>query len=46
MIRSTEKMNPVVPDNYEAKDVLAEDRYEIADVILAAYKANPAFKSV
>lgn len=46
MIRPTEFMNPIVPDNYEAKAVVEEDKSEIADLIISAYTANPAMKSV
>jgi ribosomal protein S18 acetylase RimI-like enzyme len=46
MIRPTEKMKPIVPEMYETKDIADEYKYEIAEVIIAAYKANPAVKFV
>lgn len=46
MIRPTEELNPIVPENYEAKDIVDEYKYEMAEVIMAAYAANPAMKSV
>lgn len=46
MIRPTEEMNPIVPDEYEARNIVEEHKYEIAELIIAAYTANPAIKSV
>lgn len=46
MIRPTEAINCIVPENYEAKAVAEEHKEEIADLLIAAYTANPAFKSV
>lgn len=46
MIRPTESLNPIVPDNYETKTIVEEYKNEIADLIISAYKANPAIKSV
>jgi GNAT superfamily N-acetyltransferase len=46
MIRPTEKMKLIVPQAYEVKDIIDEYKYEMADVIIAAYTANPAIKSV
>ncbi|WBW96394.1 GNAT family N-acetyltransferase [Oceanirhabdus sp. W0125-5] len=46
MIRPTERMNNIIPDGYEAKPILKEDKNEIAEVIMTSYKANPAIKSV
>ncbi len=46
MIRPTESMNCIVPENYEGKAVVEEYREGIADLLIAAYTANPAIKSV
>ena len=46
MIRPTEKLNPVLPENYEAKNVSKDYKYEMAEVLIEAYTANPAIKSV
>ena len=46
MIRPTESINCIVPDNYEAKAITEEHKNEIADLIISAYTANPAIKSV
>lgn len=46
MIRPTEPMNCILPDNYEAKAVVEEYKNGIADLIIAAYSANSAIKSV
>jgi ribosomal protein S18 acetylase RimI-like enzyme len=46
MIRPTESMNCIVPKNYEAKAVVEEYKEGIADLLIAAYTANPAIKSV
>jgi ribosomal protein S18 acetylase RimI-like enzyme len=46
MIRPTESMNCIVPENYEAKAVVEEYKEGIADLLIAAYTANPAIKSV
>jgi ribosomal protein S18 acetylase RimI-like enzyme len=46
MIRPTEAMNCIVPENYEAKVVTEEHKEGIADLLIAAYTANPAIKSV
>ena len=46
MIRPTEQLEAIVPDNYESKPVVDEDKDEIADIIIAAYKANPCYKTV
>jgi len=46
MIRPTEAMNAIIPNNYESRPVIEEDKNEIADVIMSAYKANPCFKVV
>lgn len=46
MIRPTDSINCIVPDNYEAKAVVEEYKNEIADLLISAYIANPAIKSV
>jgi len=46
MLRPTEEMNTIIPDNYESKPILEEDKNEIADLIVSAYNANPSFKDV
>ncbi|MGH4123795.1 MAG: GNAT family N-acetyltransferase [Clostridium sp.] len=46
MIRPTDSINCIVPDNYEAKAVVEEYKNEIADLIIAAYTANPTINSV
>lgn len=46
MIRPTEAMNAVLPDNYESRCIIEEYKNEIADVIMSAYNANPCFKFV
>lgn len=46
MIRPTEEMNSIVPEKYEVTDIVDEYKYEMAEVIMAAYSANPAMKSV
>lgn len=46
MIRPTEELNPIVPEKYEVKDIVDEYKYEMAEVIIEAYTANPAIKSV
>jgi ribosomal protein S18 acetylase RimI-like enzyme len=46
MIRPTQPMNAIIPDNYVSKSVSEEDKNEIADLIISAYKANPCFKDV
>lgn len=46
MIRPTQSMNTMLSDNYVAKPVREEDNNEIAELILSAYKANPAYKEV
>lgn len=46
MIRPTEAMDAILPDNYESRTVIEEDKNEIADVIMLAYKANPCYKFV
>lgn len=46
MIRPTESMNCIVPEGYVAKDFVEEHKEGIADLLIAAYTANPAIKSV
>jgi len=46
MIKSTEKMNVIIPDKYESKPILEENKDKIGDLIVASYKANPCFKVV
>ncbi len=46
MIRPTEAMDAILPDNYESRAVIEEDKNKIADVIISAYSANPCFKFV
>lgn len=46
MIRPTEYMEFIVPDNYEAEAVSEKYKEQIADLIIAAYTANPSIKSV
>ncbi|GKX67676.1 GNAT family N-acetyltransferase [Inconstantimicrobium mannanitabidum] len=46
MIRTTEEINPIIPEKYEVRDIVDEYKYEMAEVIMAAYRANPAMKSV
>lgn len=46
MIRPTEQLEAIIPENYESRSVIEEDKNEIADVIISAYKANPCYKVV
>jgi ribosomal protein S18 acetylase RimI-like enzyme len=46
MIRATEPIKAVCPDEYLAMPVTEEDESKIAEVILSAYEANPHFKNV
>lgn len=46
MTRPTESMSCSVPEDYEAKAVVEEYKEGIADLLLAAYTANPAIKSI
>lgn len=46
MTRPTEPMESTVPENYDAKAVSEEYKEGIAELLIAAYSANPAFKSV
>lgn len=46
MTRPTESMEAIVPENYEIKAVSEEYKEGIAELLIAAYSANPAFKSV
>lgn len=46
MIRTTEILEAMVPEGYVARNITSEDKFGIADLIVAAYKANPAMKTV
>lgn len=46
MIRPTEAMIPFLPTEYKSKPIVEEDKNELADLIMAAYQANPAVKIV
>lgn len=46
MIRPTEPMIPFLPTEYKSKSILEEDKYELADMLMEAYKANSAIKIV
>jgi GNAT superfamily N-acetyltransferase len=46
MIRPTEAINCIVPEDYEVKVVAEEYKEGIADLLIAAYTANPSIKSV
>lgn len=46
MTRPTEPMEATVPENYDVKAVSEEYKEGIAELLIAAYSANPAFKSV
>jgi len=46
MIRPTELIEGNIPDGFESKSIIDEYKDEIADVIISAYKANQAIKSI
>lgn len=46
MTRPTEPMEAIVPENYDVKAVSEENKEGVAELLIAAYSANPAFKSV
>lgn len=46
MTRPTEAMEAIVPENYDVKAVSEDYKEGIAELLIAAYSANPAFKSV
>lgn len=46
MTRPTEPMKAIVPENYDAKAISEDYKEGIAELLIAAYSANPAFKSV
>ncbi|WP_113929980.1 GNAT family N-acetyltransferase [Bacillus sp. P14.5] len=46
MIRPTESIKARLPEGYISKPVTSEDTHEIADLIMKAYKENPAYKQI